>query len=130
MNIISFCAVSVVVLMLSGSLKHFSKPYYIVLLVASAVILASFVLSSASPLFQKIQSLLSASNISFENSAILFKSLGICWITQFTSDACKDAGESSLANKIELAGKIAIITTVLPIFDHIITYSAKIMGAN
>lgn len=130
MNIIAFCAVSFMMLMVSGTLKHYSKPYYILILAASTTIIAGFVLNNTMPLFQKINSIIATSNISSENSNILFKSLGICWVSQFTSDACKDAGENALANKIELAGKIAIITTALPIFNQIIECSAKIMGAN
>ena len=36
---------------------------------------------------------------------ILFKTLGICFLAQFAADSCRDAGESALASKVELAGR-------------------------
>ena len=35
-------------------------------------------------------------------ASILFKALGICFLTQFSSDACRDAGEGGIAHKAEL----------------------------
>ena len=38
----------------------------------------------------------------------ILKVLGISYITEFASAICQDAGEKSIAGKIELAGKVAI----------------------
>ena len=64
-----------------------------------------------------------------EYGLILLKSLGICLVTQFASDACKDAGESSMAGKVELAGKIAVIVAAMPMFEKVIQVSTGLMGA-
>ena len=47
------------------------------------------------------------------------KSLAVCYITQMASDSCADAGEKSIAAKIELAGKFAIVLLALPVFDRL-----------
>lgn len=46
---------------------------------------------------------------------IVFKVLGIAYISEFGAQLCKDAGESSIASKIEFAGKVLIITVSAPI---------------
>ncbi|WP_058485260.1 stage III sporulation protein AD [Defluviitalea phaphyphila] len=46
---------------------------------------------------------------------IIFKVLGITYISEFGAQLCKDAGESSIASKIEFAGKVFIITVSAPI---------------
>jgi stage III sporulation protein AD len=51
---------------------------------------------------------------------IILKSLGIAYITEFTSAICKDAGEKSIAGKVELAGKIAIFFVALPVFTSLL----------
>ena len=51
-----------------------------------------------------------------EYLTILFKALGICYITQFASDICKDCGENTLAVQAEIAGKIALMLLALPLF--------------
>lgn len=51
---------------------------------------------------------------------IIFKGLGICYLTQFACDFCKDCGENALASQAELAGKIAMLIISLPLFNALI----------
>ena len=41
-------------------------------------------------------------------------------MTEFTSAICQDAGEKSIAGKVELAGKIAILFIALPVFTSLL----------
>ena len=50
---------------------------------------------------------------------ILLKALAVCYITQLAADCCRDAGESAIASKIELAGKAAIVAVSLPVFTEL-----------
>lgn len=130
MNILSICGFSIVLLVILSALKKQSKAFYLVLVAVSGIIFIVYILRGALPLFEKMHSLISSSGIPQEHSAALFKSLGICMISQFTADACKDAGEAALAGKIELASKIAIATLSLPILEQIIASTTKILGMN
>ncbi|MFR5069076.1 MAG: SpoIIIAC/SpoIIIAD family protein [Eubacteriales bacterium] len=47
------------------------------------------------------------------------QNIGHLFLAQFAADACRDAGESSLASKVELAGKVAVILMALPLFEAI-----------
>jgi stage III sporulation protein AD len=49
----------------------------------------------------------------------LFKIIGIAYIVEFGAEICKDAGESSIASKLELAGKVAIIIIAIPIITSV-----------
>lgn len=51
---------------------------------------------------------------------IIIKALGIAYVTEFTSELCLDAGEKSIAGKVELAGKVAIFITALPVFTSLL----------
>jgi stage III sporulation protein AD len=46
--------------------------------------------------------------------------LAVCYLTQLATDACKDAGETAIAGKLELAGKIAIVILSLPLFNSLV----------
>lgn len=48
---------------------------------------------------------------------IIFKSLGICYVTQLGCDCCRDSGESALASQLELVGKAALLIVSLPLFN-------------
>ena len=130
MNMLSLCGFATVLLIIMASLKKYSKIFYLVLVIVSGVVFTGYILNSTIPLFEKMHSLTSSSGIPPEYTSTLFKSLGICLVSQFTADACKDAGETALAGKIELASKIAIATLSLPILEQIIASTTKILGVN
>ena len=43
------------------------------------------------------------------------KVIGIAYIAQFSADTCRDCGESSLAGKVELTGRLMMITAAIPL---------------
>ena len=55
-----------------------------------------------------------------EHIGIVIKALGISIITEFAVDTCKSSGENSMANVVELGGKIAIVTVTLPLINKLI----------
>lgn len=129
MSILSLCILSVIVATISISLKKQLPAYHMILIITIGIMITFYILNSSAPILVRIENLFCHSKIDPVYSSVFLKSLGICFVTQFASDACKDAGESALANKIELAGKIAIAAISLPIFEEIIDISTKIVGA-
>ncbi|HZK27346.1 MAG TPA: stage III sporulation protein AD [Thermoclostridium sp.] len=49
----------------------------------------------------------------------LFKIIGMAYITEFASQSCKDADQTAIAVKVELAGKILIMISALPIITSV-----------
>ena len=45
----------------------------------------------------------------------VLKVIGIAYLTQFGAQLCADAGEGTVAAKIELAGKILMMTAAAPV---------------
>jgi stage III sporulation protein AD len=48
---------------------------------------------------------------------IIFKSLGICYVTQLGCDCCRDCGENAVSSQLELVGKAAMLAASLPLFS-------------
>ena len=109
MNIVAICGICVLSAILCVALKKYNPEYAVIVSLLCGVLILALILSKISPAISQIKNLISATNISYDNGLILFKSLGICFLAQFSSDVCKDAGEMALASKIEIAGKITII---------------------
>ncbi len=40
---------------------------------------------------------------------------GFCFLTQLGCDTCRDAGESAVAAKVELAGRVAVLVLSMPL---------------
>ncbi len=45
---------------------------------------------------------------------LMLKIIGIAYLCQFSAELCRDAGEASVAGKIELAGKLLILSLSMP----------------
>ena len=58
---------------------------------------------------------------------IIYKCLGVCYITQLGSGCCRDCGESGLASVVEAAGRIAILAVSLPLFKALVNIIEKIL---
>lgn len=52
--------------------------------------------------------------------SIVLKVIGIAYLTQFGSQLCADAGENSVAAKIELAGKVLMMTAAAPVLTGLL----------
>jgi stage III sporulation protein AD len=49
------------------------------------------------------------------------------YIAEFGAEICKDAGESAIASKIELAGKVIIVVMAVPIITSLLDLVLKVM---
>ncbi len=46
---------------------------------------------------------------------LILKMIGVAYLCQFSAELCRDAGEASVAGKIELGGKLLILSLSMPI---------------
>ena len=51
---------------------------------------------------------------------IVLKVIGIAYLTQFGAQLCADAGESAIASKIELAGKVLMMAAAAPVLTGLL----------
>ena len=99
MNIAAIAALALIVALLAVMLKRYNSELgVIVSIVAGAVILIEL-LKMVTPILQQMETLFSISGISGEYALILFKTLGVCYIAQFSADSCRDAGKMRLPPK-------------------------------
>ena len=57
----------------------------------------------------------------------LLKVIGIAYIAEFGAEVCRDAGESAIASKIELTGKVVIVVLAVPIVTSLLDVITGIM---
>lgn len=129
MNVFSLSAIVLICCIISVYFKKHFPVYSVIFMLICCIIASVLILDYAQPIFNKINFLISSSKIPSEYISIVFKCLGICTVVQLVSDSCRDAGESSLANKIEFVGKIAVAVVSLPIFESIFNVAIDLVGA-
>ncbi|MBR5122337.1 MAG: stage III sporulation protein AD [Anaerotignum sp.] len=52
--------------------------------------------------------------------SVVLKVIGIAYLTQFGAQLCADAGEGAIASKIELAGKVLMMTVAAPVLTGLL----------
>lgn len=95
-------------------------------LLAGVAVLGSL-LSMVLPLLRRMQMLAESAAVPTAYIGVLLKGLGICLLTQLATDTCRDAGETALANKAELVGKVLLLTVALPLFEEIVTLALSLL---
>ncbi len=120
MNILSVSALAVVAVIIMVMLKPKNGEIALMLGLSCSLIVLFAVLSQASAVIETLNSIIAASQISTSYVVILLKVIGICLITEFAVNTCKDAGSQSLANNVSLAGKIMVTITALPLYYDIL----------
>lgn len=121
-KIISVAFVGVVASLL---LKRVNSNISFAAAIITGVIILGFLYKDISNLITVFKSFVSGYGVSDVHVKLLIKVLGISYITQFGSSIAEECGEKFIAGKIELAGKIIIISLSLPLLINLLE---SIMG--
>ena len=115
MEIIKIIGIGLIALILIIILKQYKPEFVIyVSLIAGALILI-LTFSKVSGIIELINSLSSKVSIHQEFITLLIKITGIAILTEFSVSICKDTGESAIASKIDMGGKVIMVSMSVPI---------------
>ena len=67
-----------------------------------------------------VRQIVAVSGVSTGYLAIMLKVIGICLLTEFAANTCRDAGSSALAANVTLAGKLLVTAAALPLYADIL----------
>jgi len=95
-------------------------------LIAGSMILA-LVFSKVSSVIDLLSSIASKTAINNEFLGLLIKITGIAVLTEFAVSICKDSGETAIASKIDMGGKVVIISMSIPIISGLLETIIKIL---
>lgn len=68
-------------------------------------------------------------SINTDAVSLILKTLLVAYLTNFGSDICTDAGEKAIANSLETAGKIIMLSMAVPMLLGIFRAVKEIIGA-
>ncbi len=127
MEIVKIVGVGITSLIIIIILKQY-KPEFTIY--ASLIGGAVIIMMSVSKLAGIVSILANLSNkigLESEFLKIILKITGIAMLTEFAVSICKDSGETAIANKIDLGGKIIIVSISIPIITALLELILKIL---
>lgn len=128
MTVFNIVGIALTAAALAVLLKQYRQDFSMLVGLGAGTLILVMVILKLQPAVAEINSLLSKSGVNPQYVQILLKSLGICFVTQLASDSCRDAGETAVASKVELAGKVCILLLALPLFEQIANLAVGLMG--
>jgi stage III sporulation protein AD len=128
-EIIQVVGLGFIVTILSLILKE-QKPLFAFLLsTVTGIFIFLFLIGKISAVIQVLEELATQSNINLVFLKTILKIIGIAYIAEFGAQIVRDAGQESIASKIELAGKVIIMVMAIPIITVIVETVVKLLPA-
>lgn len=127
MDIVKIIGVGLISLIIIIILKQYKPDFAIYVSILAGAIIILLVMDKLSSIVSLLVSIQNKSNTNNQFLVILLKITGIAFLTEYASSICNDAGESAIATKIDLGGKVLIIAISIPIIQALLELIIKIM---
>ncbi len=128
MEILKIVAIALTGLILAIVTKSVNKEISIYIVLATVMILFLSVADRMTEIFGFLQGIYDNVTYGRVFFPVMLKVLAVAYITDFTAQLCRDAGESSIGSKVELAGKIIIFYLAMPILSAILELIGALLG--
>ena len=115
MDIIKITAIGITAVFLSAAIKKDSPHFSLLVGLAAGIMIIFIIAGPIKEVFYVLYELSRESGINSAYLGIVIKVIGIAYISEFAVQISKDAGESAIAGKIELAGKVLIMAVSAPV---------------
>ena len=123
-KVVSFALAALFIFMLLGERKK--ELAVLVAIIAGAIIFLALI-DKLSEIINFINTIADKANIDMVYIGIVLKILAIAYLSTFCSEICKDAGATSIASKVEFAGKILILALAIPILMAVLNSILRIL---
>lgn len=107
--------------------KPVRNDFAMLITLVGGVIILALLLSSISSALTLITGIANKTGVNSGLLSIVFKIIGVGYLTEFSASICADAGSASLGDKVLLAGKIVILVMSLPIITNILNIVMELL---
>ena len=128
MEILKIVALALTGVILAALMKSVNKEISIYIVLATVIILFLSIIDKLADIFQFLENIYD--NVTYGRTffPVILKVLAVAYITDFTAQLCKDAGEITIGSKVELAGKIIIFYLAMPILTAILELIGSLLN--
>lgn len=127
MDILQIVCIGIIAVLLAAIIKSQRPEIAMQVSIVTGILIFVVIAVKLSAVIDFIKTFSSKADIDSTYITILLKIIGIAYIAEFGAEVCKDAGESSIASKIELAGKVTIVILAVPIISSLLDLVVKLM---
>lgn len=118
-DVLKLCGFGLLAVVLCVVVRQLKPESAVLVNIAAGVMILAAAVKTLSPSVKAISELADSAGISGEFAEVLIKALAISYITALSADCARDAGETALGAKLELAGRVSIAALSLPVFTSL-----------
>lgn len=127
MENIKVCGIVICALLVCIVFKNIKSEFSLFIRLAITIAITLISLAIFYPIISYIDTI-SKDTVMYKYIPILIKALGIALCVQITSEICKDAGESAIAERVNLFGKAQILVLSLPLIKNLLDLCSEIIN--
>ncbi|MBQ3214364.1 MAG: stage III sporulation protein AD [Clostridia bacterium] len=120
MEIFKIISIALLTCFLSIIIKNIKPEFHIPILLIGGTIILLMVIDQLKEIVNYILNIFSKTNLDYSMFISILKILGVGYLTEFASGICIDSGNTSIADKVLIAGKIIILCLSLPIITNLL----------
>ena len=120
------CACALIGAVCAMTLKSSAKNIALTVALFSSLIIIGAVIINFSGAIKTLTDIMKDSNMT-NYGKIMLKSLGIGIVVNTVEGICRDVGETSISNGVELAGKIEILLICLPVITEMLSLIKELL---
>lgn len=121
MDIAKIAAVALAGTLMAVLLRTKNPAGAAIVALAAAAVMAAYMLDGFKTVFEGFSALIEAGGIEPDCYKSIIKVIGVAYFTEITAGLCRDAGESAIAAKLEIAGRLGVLALTVPIVAQLMT---------
>lgn len=127
MDIVKIIGIGLIALIIIVIIKQYKPEFAIYVSLGAGILIFALITAKMSGIIDILKSLANKTSINNDFLVLLIKITGIAILTEFAVSVCKDSGESAIASKIDLGGKVIIMSMSIPIMSSLLETIIKIL---
>ncbi|NLO81615.1 MAG: stage III sporulation protein AD [Clostridiales bacterium] len=127
MEVLQLVGIGLIAAVIAVVLRQQKSELGIYISIATGFVIFMMIMGRLVSVVGILNNLARQANMDSMHLSVVLKVIGIAYITEYGSQICKDAGESAIASKIELGGKLIILSLTVPILAALLEIILQIL---
>lgn len=115
MDIFKIAAIGLCGVVVSSMVKSNKPEFATYIVIATVMIIFTMIIYKLTAVFEFLSSIYNQISYGKTFFPIILKVLAVAYIADFAAQICRDSGETAIAGKVELAGKVMIFYLAVPV---------------
>ena len=128
MSFMGLAIVAIVAALMAVNFKSVKADYGIYISIGIGILATGLIISKLEYIIKVMETIRDYIGLDSVYIATILKIIGISYIAEFASDVCKDCGYGSMANQIQVAGKLTVLCISMPILLALLESINGVLG--